>query len=94
MLAEAKERRYQIAKMKRDRPNLYAYIMSKITPESEQELKRHQDWQTILKEKDPLELCDALLERHLMPRVSGSKIVLRRAAFNEFAKCKQGPFKS
>ena len=29
-----------------------------------------------------------------MPRASGSKIFLRRAVFNKFAKCKQGPFES
>ena len=60
MLVEVKERRTAINKMKRERPNMYAYIFLKLSPESEQEVKRHKDYNTFTKSLDPLALWEAI----------------------------------
>lgn len=63
--AAVKDRMSQISRMERGRPKLYGYIHSKISPESEQEMKKHRNYASFSKEVDPLELWKAMSERHL-----------------------------
>jgi len=49
---------------------LYSFILSKISVESEDELKRHTNYTTFNVEKDPLELWKALEELHRTTTVS------------------------
>ena len=88
MLVEVKERRTAINKMKRERPNMYAYIFSKLSPESEQEVKRHKDYNTFTKSLDPLALWQAIMTKHIMPISTGSKAVLKQSSFHRLCKRK------
>ena len=53
---EVKERLHVINKIKNDRPNLYAYIYSKMSLELEDEVKRDTNFATFSIEVDPLAL--------------------------------------
>ena len=81
-----------INEMKRNRPNMYAYIYSKLSTESEDEIKREADFSTFSTEVDPLSLWKAVNKTHLISVASTSKTVMKRNAFSEYAKCKQGAF--
>ena len=89
-----KDRRARISRMNRERSNLYGYIYSKISPENEQEVKKHRNFSTFSKEVDPLELWKAVSESHLSSVTTGNATVLRESAFSEYAKIRQGPLES
>jgi len=76
------------------RPNVYNYIRSKLSVESEDELKRHRDYNTIHKAQDPLELWKALEEIHLTATVSKKGVVVLQAAQAHYMKMAQGDFQS
>ena len=80
--------------MEEQRPNMYAYIYSKISTESEQEIKRHVKWDTFSKNVDPLGLWKAITETHLLPKATGSKTVLKAAAYKAYGDIKQNPYES
>ena len=50
-------------KMKLDRPKIYAYIQSKLSVASEDEVKKHPEYARLLDELDPLGLWKAITER-------------------------------
>jgi len=56
LLEAVKSRQREILNMKSKRASLYAYILSKISKESLDELKRHEDYETIVSKTDPLDL--------------------------------------
>jgi len=66
--ADYRERAKTINKLNTEKPMLYAFITSKLSAESEDELKRHTSYKTIDDDKDPLELWKALEELHLVTR--------------------------
>ena len=73
LLIDAKKERHRlIAKMKLERPQLYAYIWMKMSKESVDELKRHENYDSFDNSKDPLELWKAVKELHMT--TTGSKL--------------------
>jgi hypothetical protein len=90
-----KERATTIAKMKANRASMYAYsIMSKLSKESIDELKRHEDYGNIDGQVDPLLLWKAIRELHMIATSSKVSQVIKRKAREEYQSCKQGAFAS
>ena len=83
LLSVVKDRRAQISRMDRERPNLYGYIYSKISPESEQEVKKHRNFSTFSKEVDPLDLWKAVSESHLSLVTTENATILRVSLFSK-----------
>ena len=54
-----KERAKELAKLNSQKPMLYAFILSKLSVESEDEYKRHDNYKAINDAEDPLELRKA-----------------------------------
>ena len=84
----------EINSMKRDRPRMYAYILSKLSKESFDEVKRLETYQAIQRSVDPLELWLAVKNVHVVTTSSRIEVVVKRKAFEEYAKCKQGLFET
>jgi len=80
VLEQVKERLKQIDRMREDRPSLYAFIMSKLSRESEDELKRHDNYATFHEEQNPLELWKAIKELHLVTTTSKCASVVKQQA--------------
>ena len=72
-----KERQRIFNKMKKDRPNLYAYIYSKLSLESEDEIKRDTNYSIFSVDVDPLALWMAIYKAHLVSITSSSKLFIR-----------------
>jgi len=68
--ADYRERAKTINKLNTEKPMLYVFITSKLSAESEDELKRHPSYRTIDDDKDPLNLWKALESLHLITIVS------------------------
>ena len=89
-----KNRQKTIEKAIQQRPNVYNYIRSKLSVESEDELKRHKDYDVTHKAQDPLELWKALEEIHLTTTVSKKGVVVLQAAQANYMKLVQGDFQT
>jgi hypothetical protein len=89
-----KERATTIAKMRVNRASMYAYIMSKLSKESLDELKRHDLYAEIDEKVDPLLLWKAIKELHMVATSSKVTQVVKRKAREEYQSCKQGAFES
>ena len=89
-----KNRQKAIEKMNLVRPNVYNYIRSKLSAESEDELKRHKDYSVFHKEQDPLNAWKALEEIHLTTTVSKKGVVVLQAAQHAYMKLVQGDFQT
>jgi hypothetical protein len=89
-----KERATVIAKMRANRASMFAYILSKLSKESIDELKRHQDYAEIDEKVDPLLLWKAIKELHMVATSSKVTQVVKRKAREEYQSCKQGAFES
>jgi len=94
MAQAIKERITLIAKMKSNRDNMFAYIESKLSKESLDEVKRHQDYENIKDEVDSLKLWLIVKELHMVTTSSRVEAVVKRKAWEEYAACKQGIFES
>jgi len=73
---------------------LYAFITSKLSLDSEDELKRHNDYVTFNSTKDPLQLWNALEKLHLVTTVSKNAAFVLRHAEKDFMTCNQGEYES
>ena len=89
-----KERTTTIAKMKANRSCMYAYILSKLSTESLDELKRDSDYEVINNSVDPLLLWKAIKRLHIVSTSSKVEQVMKRKAREEYQTCKQGTFES
>ena len=63
-LEDVKSRMKTISRMEIKRPELYAYIIPKLSYESIDEVKRHSEYPTFSVNKDPLELWLAVKVLH------------------------------
>ena len=94
LIEAIKERATVIRKMKLDKSSMYAYIMSKMSPESIDEIKRHRDYSKADDTFDPLELWKIVKEIHMISTKSKSVRVVKRKSCEEYYACKQGAFES
>ena len=92
ILDKMKTREKEIAVMNNDKPGMYGYILSKLSKESVDEIERHEDYDTFNKDKDPLKLWLAIKETHLTLTISKIDTVIRKAAKDDYASCKQGEY--
>jgi len=61
---EYRERSKTINQLEREKPMIYAFVISKLSLESEDEIKRHKNYVDFNQKKDPLALWLALEELH------------------------------
>ena len=94
MIQDIKDRSNLIAKMESNRDNMFAYIESKLSKESLDEVKRHKDYDAAKREVDPLRLWLIVKELHMVTTSSRVEAVVKRKAWEEYAMCKQGVFES
>ena len=94
LLESQKARIKEIADMKRDRQAMYPFIFSKLSRESEDAVKRHDDYEEFNKVKDVLDLWLAIKSTHLVSTASRVDAVIRKAARDDYFKCKQGEYES
>ena len=73
---------------------MYSYIISKLSKESLDELKHHEDHDLISENLSLKGLWVVLGEIHALNISSGNQVVLKKEAFNAFATCRQGHFES
>lgn len=92
MLQAIKDRVNSISKMRDNRESMYAYITSKLSKESLDEIKRHKDFDSFDVSNDPLELWRAVKDIHSVATASKVEAVVKRRAWEEYAMCKQGTF--
>jgi len=88
--ADYRESSKEMKKLEVERPMLYAFIVSKLSLDSEDELKRHYNYTIINTSKDPLQLWQALECLHLVTTVSKNVAYVLRQAENYFMTCTQG----
>ena len=74
--------------------SMYAYIKSKLSQESEDEVKRHGDYSTFSKDVCPKGLWLVIKEKHLVTRTSQDAHVVRQKASEDYSKLRQGAFES
>ena len=65
-LKAIKQRLKDITKMKSDRVSMYGYIRSKLSTESDNEVRRHPKFDEFNKEVCPLELWKGIKEKYLV----------------------------
>jgi hypothetical protein len=66
--------------MKIDRISMYAYLLSKLSKESVDELHGHRDWTTIESARDPLNLWKLIKECHQTLTMSKVASVIKKMA--------------
>ena len=91
---EFTERVKLVSKIDSEKPMLYSFIVSKLSADSEDELKRHRDYSTFNTSKDPLQLWLALEQLHLVTTVSKNAAFVLRQAEKDFMNCTQGEYES
>jgi len=87
-----KEISKEICRMKNNRSNLYAFILSKLSCTSEDELKRHKDFEKFHADVDPLSMWIALKELHLVTTQSKTSAIICLQASEDYEKLHQGGF--
>jgi len=92
--SDYRERSKIIIKQDADKPMVYAFIFSKLSLESVDEVKRHQDYNTLYVNQDPLELWKALTQLHLTNTVSKNADFVLQQAETDYMTCNQGEFES
>ena len=92
--ADYRERAKTINKLNTEKPMLYAFIISKLSAESDDEFKRHLSCKTIDDNKDQLGLWQALEELHLVTTVSMNVEFILDRAEQDYMKCAQGEFET
>lgn len=73
---------------------MYAYILSKLSKESMDEFKHHEDYQIVKGDLSVLGLWVVLREIHAINNSSNNLLILKKEAFEKYATCKQGPFET
>ena len=91
---DRKEWRRKKAKMNDDKPKLYAMILGKLSPESMDELKRHENYEEFNRLKDPLMLWLAIVMIHQVASVSKVASVVKKAARDNYASMRQGQYET
>jgi len=92
-LREAYKRRdKEIADMLVDRTSMYAYIISKLSKESLDEIQGDKNWTVIEAARDPLQLWQVIKSTHQILTTSKVASVIKKTAREEYAACKQGAF--
>jgi hypothetical protein len=89
-----KEYRRAVNDMKNNRSKLYAMIEGKLSVESLDEVKRHENYETFHIEKDPLELWKAVKEIHLVSTTCNVEGVVKKTARDSYNRCHQGAYES
>jgi hypothetical protein len=87
-----KHRDKEINDMRVDRTSMYAYLISKLSKESQDEIQGHTNWPDIEKTRDPLKLWKVIKSCHQILTTSKVAAVIKKTAREEYAACKQGPF--
>jgi len=87
-----KRRDKEIDDMKVDRSSMFAYLISKLSKESLDEIQGHKDWKSIDSERDPLRLWLTVKECHQTLTTSKVASVIKKTAREEYAACKQGMY--
>jgi len=80
--------------MRIDRTSMYAYLNSKLSKESLDEVQGHTDWASIEASRDPLQLWIVIKKCHQILTTSKVTVVIKKAAREEYAACKQGQFEN
>ncbi len=93
-LEECKLRVKELAKIREEKPKLYAMIISRLSHESSDELKRHPKYAVFNSTKDPVQLWLAVKELHLVATTSKVEGAIKAAARYNYTNCKQGPYES
>ena len=70
----------EIREMKKDRTGMYAYIMSKISKESLDEISRDKDFKQLEVDRDPLSLWLMLKKTHMVSTVSKVETIIKESA--------------
>jgi len=92
-LREAHKRRdKEVDDMRVDRTSMYAYLLSKLSKESMDEVQGHADWKTIETSRDPLELWLVIKSNHQILTTSKVASVIKKTAREEYSACRQGAF--
>ncbi len=92
-LREAYKRRdKEVADMEIDRTSMYAYIISKLSKESLDEVQGAKDWAKVEASRDPLALWMIVKSTHQILTTSKVASVIKKTAREEYAACKQGAF--
>jgi hypothetical protein len=73
---------------------MYAYIMSKISKESLDEISRDKAFKQLELDRDPLDLWLMLKKMHMVSTVSKVETVIKKTARDDYRKCTQGEFES
>jgi hypothetical protein len=94
MIQDIRERSTLIAKMDNNRDNMFAYMESKLSKESLDEVRRHKEYKQVKEDADPLGLWLMIKELHMVTTSSRVEAVVKRKAWEEYAMCKQGVFES
>jgi hypothetical protein len=89
-----KRRDKEINDMRIDRISMYAYLLSKLSKESVDELHGHKDWSTIEASRDPLSLWKIIKECHQTLTTSKVALVIKKTAREEYVSCCQGLYES
>jgi hypothetical protein len=82
----------EIDDMRIDRTSMFAYLISKLSKESYDEVQGHKDWATIESSRDPLQLWLAIKLTHQILTTSKVAGIIKKTAREEYSACKQGSF--
>jgi Zinc knuckle len=89
-----KQREVDIASMRRNQTQMYAYIMSKLSKESRDELEREEAFKTHSASKDPLALWKDVKKVHMVSSVSKIDAVVKKTAKDDYMRCLMNEHKS
>ena len=92
--SKVKARAKVIRTMADDRSKLYAYILSKLSRESMDEFKHHEEYDLVSQALSPLGLWIILKEVHSLNSTSTNCIINKREAFQQYASTKMSGFET
>ena len=81
-------------KMFNERPNFYAFVEQHLSRESLDEIKKHENYKTFDREKDPLALWLAIKQTHEIATDSGVQVFRKHDSRSNYMNAKQGPYES
>ena len=93
-MGEVKARAKKVRQMREDRSKMYAYVLSKLSKESLDEFKHHEDYALVHDNLSLKGLWIVLREVHAANNSSTNLLILKHEAFQSYAKCKQGEFET
>jgi len=71
---------------------MFAYIISKLSKESLDEIQGQPTWATVETDRDPLALWQLVKASHQILTTSKVASIIKKTAREEYAACKQGPY--